>query len=84
MKTSPKARSIPDPRLIRDELSEQKKLVKRERELNALTLTVVGSPLEDFMDLPTEIDQSLTVQPAKHEWRSELEALPSWLRRPNR
>ncbi len=34
------------------------------------------------MDLPTEIDQSLAVSPAKHQWRSELEALPSWLRRP--
>jgi lipoic acid synthetase len=34
------------------------------------------------MDLSKEIDQSLTVSPAKDQWRSEMEALPNWLRRP--
>jgi lipoic acid synthetase len=34
------------------------------------------------MDLPTEINQSLTVSSAKDQWRSEMEVLPSWLRRP--
>ncbi|MBW4651111.1 MAG: lipoyl synthase [Kastovskya adunca ATA6-11-RM4] len=34
------------------------------------------------MDLPTELNRSLTTQPDASEWRSQIEALPSWLRRP--
>jgi len=34
------------------------------------------------MDLPTEIDQSVTIPPDQDQWRSEIEALPTWLRRP--
>lgn len=34
------------------------------------------------MDLPTEVTQYVTAPPSQDEWRSEIEALPSWLRRP--
>jgi lipoic acid synthetase len=34
------------------------------------------------MDLPTEVAQYVTAPPSQDEWRSEIEALPSWLRRP--
>lgn len=34
------------------------------------------------MDLPTAIDQSVTTPTAQNQWRSEIEALPTWLRRP--
>ena len=34
------------------------------------------------MDLPTELNQSVTSSPVKDQWRSEIEALPKWLRRP--
>ncbi|NES24693.1 MAG: lipoyl synthase [Symploca sp. SIO3E6] len=34
------------------------------------------------MDLPTELDQSVTTLPVKDQWHSEIEALPTWLRRP--
>lgn len=34
------------------------------------------------MDLPSEIDQSAIALPDKNPWRKEIEALPSWLRRP--
>lgn len=33
------------------------------------------------MDLPTEIDHSATALPDQNQWRKEIEALPSWLRR---
>ncbi len=33
------------------------------------------------MDLPSEIDQSAIALPAQNQWRKEIEALPSWLRR---
>lgn len=33
------------------------------------------------MDLPSEIDQSAIALPNKNQWRKEIEALPSWLRR---
>ncbi len=33
------------------------------------------------MDLPTKTDQSVTT-PTQNQWRTELEAMPSWLRRP--
>ncbi|HEY9711063.1 MAG TPA: lipoyl synthase [Oculatellaceae cyanobacterium] len=33
------------------------------------------------MDLPSEIDQSAIALPDKNQWRKEIEALPSWLRR---
>ena len=34
------------------------------------------------MDLPTEVAQYVIAPPSQDEWRSEIEALPSWLRRP--
>jgi len=34
------------------------------------------------MDLPRELNQSVTTLPIKDQWRSEIEALPTWLRRP--
>lgn len=34
------------------------------------------------MDLPNETDRSLTTQLNDTQWRSEIEALPDWLRRP--
>ncbi len=34
------------------------------------------------MDLPTELDQSVTSSSVKDQWRSEIETLPTWLRRP--
>lgn len=34
------------------------------------------------MDLSTAIDQSTTTPTAQNQWRSEIEALPTWLRRP--
>jgi lipoic acid synthetase len=34
------------------------------------------------MDLPSKINQSVATSPTQDQWRSELEALPSWLRRP--
>lgn len=33
------------------------------------------------MDFSTEIDHSATALPAQNQWRKEIEALPSWLRR---
>jgi lipoyl synthase len=33
------------------------------------------------MDLSTEIDQSLNMLPDRDQWRNEIEALPTWLRR---
>ncbi|MBD0346148.1 MAG: lipoyl synthase [Coleofasciculus sp. Co-bin14] len=33
------------------------------------------------MDLSTEIDQSVNKLPDRDQWRNEIEALPSWLRR---
>jgi lipoic acid synthetase len=34
------------------------------------------------MDLPAEIDPSLIALPTQDQWRKEIEALPTWLRRP--
>ena len=34
------------------------------------------------MDLPAEIDQSAIALPTQDQWRKEIEALPTWLRRP--
>ena len=34
------------------------------------------------MDLPTEINQSVITPKAQDPWRSQIEALPPWLRRP--
>jgi len=34
------------------------------------------------MDLPTVTNRSFTTQQATTQWRSEIEALPTWLRRP--
>ncbi|HEY9675232.1 MAG TPA: lipoyl synthase [Waterburya sp.] len=34
------------------------------------------------MDLPTQTDPSVTTPPTQNQWRTELEAMPSWLRRP--
>ncbi|NEP09767.1 MAG: lipoyl synthase [Symploca sp. SIO2C1] len=34
------------------------------------------------MDLPTELNQSMTSSSVKDQWRSEIETLPTWLRRP--
>lgn len=34
------------------------------------------------MDLPTENDHSVTTLPDRDQWRKEIEALPTWLRRP--
>lgn len=33
------------------------------------------------MDLSTEIDQSMSTLPDRDQWRNEIEALPTWLRR---
>jgi lipoic acid synthetase len=33
------------------------------------------------MDLSTEIDQSVNTLPDREQWRNEIEALPTWLRR---
>ncbi len=33
------------------------------------------------MDLPTKVDPSVTPLPTQDQWRSELEVLPTWLRR---
>jgi lipoic acid synthetase len=34
------------------------------------------------MDLPTQTNPSVTTPPTQNQWRTELESMPSWLRRP--